>query len=96
MYFIWRTRSDSPTLFILLYHCCLVLGIGPKIENQLPYQKFSIIYKIYEHPNIPENMKLWEAGFQGCPQAIAHSDWSIYSDNLGYLLFQNYCRITVN
>ena len=33
--------------------------------------------------------------FQGCPQAIAHSDWAIYSNELHYLLFQNYCRITV-
>ncbi len=34
-------------------------------------------------------------GPQGCPQAIAHSDCAIYSNKVRYLLFQNYCRITV-
>ncbi len=32
---------------------------------------------------------------KGCPQAIAHSDCAIYSYKLRYLLFRNYCRITV-
>ncbi len=32
---------------------------------------------------------------QGCPQAIAHSDCTIYSNKVRYLLFQNYRRITV-
>ena len=34
-------------------------------------------------------------GAQGCPQVIAHSDCAIYSNMLHYLIFQNYCRITV-
>ena len=78
--------SESPlSCSILKRHCMRNPGTDGNLIHPLP----SFL------PSSPPSLHSLSPPSQGYPQAIAPSDCAIYSSKLRYLLFQNYCRITV-